>query len=132
MIGILRGWHHRGHSHRAVALPRAVRDLTQLCVRLKGKPINAQKVAKELSVQYVVEGSVRKAGSRVRKSGREIRKRGRVCEVATHGKSDLLNTYLIWVRCGAITLQQLEWRKRKPTILPGMRVRREKATRRYV
>ncbi len=32
----------------------------------KGKPINAQKVAKELSVQYVVEGSVRKAGSRVR------------------------------------------------------------------
>jgi adenylate cyclase len=32
----------------------------------KGKPINAQKVAKELGVQYVVEGSVRKAGSRVR------------------------------------------------------------------
>ena len=32
----------------------------------KGKPINAQNVAKELGVQYVVEGSVRKAGSRVR------------------------------------------------------------------
>ena len=32
----------------------------------KGKPINAQKVAKELGVQYVVEGSVRKAGNRVR------------------------------------------------------------------
>jgi adenylate cyclase len=32
----------------------------------KGKPINAQKVAKELGVLYVVEGSVRKAGSRVR------------------------------------------------------------------
>ena len=32
----------------------------------KGKPINAQKVAKDLGVQYVVEGSVRKAGSRVR------------------------------------------------------------------
>ena len=32
----------------------------------KGKPINAQKVANELGVQYVVEGSVRKAGSRVR------------------------------------------------------------------
>ncbi len=32
----------------------------------KGKPINAQKVAKELGLQYVVEGSVRKAGSRVR------------------------------------------------------------------
>jgi adenylate cyclase len=32
----------------------------------KGKAINVQKVAKELSVQYVVEGSVRKSGSRVR------------------------------------------------------------------
>ncbi len=32
----------------------------------KGKPINVQKVAKELGVHYVVEGSVRKAGSRVR------------------------------------------------------------------
>jgi len=32
----------------------------------KGKPINVQKVANELGVQYVVEGSVRKAGSRVR------------------------------------------------------------------
>jgi adenylate cyclase len=32
----------------------------------KNKAINVQKVAKELSVQYVVEGSVRKSGSRVR------------------------------------------------------------------
>jgi adenylate cyclase len=32
----------------------------------KGKQVNVQKVAKELGVQYVVEGSVRKAGSRVR------------------------------------------------------------------
>jgi len=32
----------------------------------KGKPINAQSVADELGVQYVVEGSVRRAGSRVR------------------------------------------------------------------
>ena len=32
----------------------------------KGKPINVQKVAKELGVQFVVEGSVRKAGGRVR------------------------------------------------------------------
>ena len=32
----------------------------------KGKPINVQKVAKELGVQFVVEGSVRKAGTRVR------------------------------------------------------------------
>jgi adenylate cyclase len=32
----------------------------------KGKPINVQKVAKELGVQFIVEGSVRKAGGRVR------------------------------------------------------------------
>jgi adenylate cyclase len=32
----------------------------------KSKAINVQKIAKELSVQYVVEGSVRKSGSRVR------------------------------------------------------------------
>jgi len=32
----------------------------------KGKPVNVQKVARELGVQYVAEGSVRKAGNRVR------------------------------------------------------------------
>ena len=32
----------------------------------KGRQVNVQKVAKELGVQYIVEGSVRKAGSRVR------------------------------------------------------------------
>lgn len=32
----------------------------------KGKAVNVQRVAQELGVQYVVEGSVRKAGSRVR------------------------------------------------------------------
>jgi adenylate cyclase len=32
----------------------------------KGKPVNIQEVAKEFRVQYVVEGSVRKAGNRVR------------------------------------------------------------------
>jgi adenylate cyclase len=34
--------------------------------KYKGKPLEVQKVAKELNVQYVVEGSVRKAGNRVR------------------------------------------------------------------
>jgi adenylate cyclase len=34
--------------------------------KYKGKAVNVQQVAKELGVQYVVEGSVRKAGSRVR------------------------------------------------------------------
>jgi len=32
----------------------------------KGKPVNVQQVARELGVQYVLEGSVRKAGDRVR------------------------------------------------------------------
>jgi adenylate cyclase len=34
--------------------------------KYKGKPLDVQNVAKELGVQYVVEGSVRKAGNRVR------------------------------------------------------------------
>lgn len=34
--------------------------------KYKGKAVNVQQVAKELSVQYVIEGSVRKAGNRVR------------------------------------------------------------------
>ncbi|MGH8725136.1 MAG: adenylate/guanylate cyclase domain-containing protein [Burkholderiales bacterium] len=34
--------------------------------KYKGRPLEVQKVAKELGVQYVVEGSVRKAGNRVR------------------------------------------------------------------
>ena len=34
--------------------------------KYKGKAVNVQQVARELGVQYVVEGSVRKAGSRVR------------------------------------------------------------------
>ncbi len=34
--------------------------------KYKGKPLEVQKVARELNVHYVVEGSVRKAGNRVR------------------------------------------------------------------
>ncbi len=34
--------------------------------KYKGKPLEVQKVAKEMNVQYLVEGSVRKAGNRVR------------------------------------------------------------------
>ena len=34
--------------------------------KYKGKAVNVQQVARELGVQYVVEGSVRKAGNRVR------------------------------------------------------------------
>jgi adenylate cyclase len=34
--------------------------------KYKGKPVNVQQVARELGVQYVIEGSVRRAGNRVR------------------------------------------------------------------
>jgi adenylate cyclase len=40
--------------------------------KYKGKAVNVQQVAKELGVQYVVEGSVRKAGNRVRVSAQLI------------------------------------------------------------
>ena len=38
----------------------------------KGKPINVQQVAQDLGVRYVLEGSVRKSGSRVRVTGQLI------------------------------------------------------------
>jgi adenylate cyclase len=38
----------------------------------KGKPVDVKQVAQELGVRYVLEGSVRKAGSRVRISGQLI------------------------------------------------------------
>jgi adenylate cyclase len=38
----------------------------------KGKPIKVERVAQELGVRYVLEGSVRKAGSRVRVTGQLI------------------------------------------------------------
>jgi adenylate cyclase len=40
--------------------------------KYKGKTVNVQRVAKELGVQYVVEGSVRRAGHRVRVSAQLI------------------------------------------------------------
>jgi adenylate cyclase len=38
----------------------------------KGKPVKVQQVAKELGVRFILEGSVRKAGSRVRVTGQLI------------------------------------------------------------
>jgi len=38
----------------------------------KGKPVNVKEVCKELGVKYVLEGSVRKAGTRVRVTGQLI------------------------------------------------------------
>src|SRR6185437_2540000 len=38
----------------------------------KGKPVDVKQVAQELGVRYVLEGSVRKAGSRVRITGQLI------------------------------------------------------------
>ena len=38
----------------------------------KGKPVDVKQVGRELSVRYVLEGSVRKAGNRVRVTGQLI------------------------------------------------------------
>ena len=38
----------------------------------KGKPVDTKQVARELGVRYVLEGSVRKSGSRVRVTGQLI------------------------------------------------------------
>ena len=55
--GIFRRRHHRGHHHRAVALPRAVRHLAQLTFNYKGKQVNVQKVGRELGVRYVLRAA---------------------------------------------------------------------------
>src|SRR5207248_4853178 len=41
----------------------------------KGKPVKVQQVGRELGVSFVLEGSVRKAGSRVRVTGQLINSR---------------------------------------------------------
>jgi adenylate cyclase len=38
----------------------------------KGKPVDVRQVGRELGVRYVLEGSVRRAGSRIRVSGQLI------------------------------------------------------------
>ena len=38
----------------------------------KGKPVDVKRVAQELGVRYVLEGSVRKAGNRVRITGQLV------------------------------------------------------------
>ena len=45
--------------------------------KYKGKAVNVQQVARELGVQYVLEGSVRKAGNRVRVTRAADRRRDR-------------------------------------------------------
>ena len=50
----------------AVALPRPARDLAQLRLRAQGQASEGARVAREFGVDYVAEGSVRKAGDRVR------------------------------------------------------------------
>ena len=59
--GVLRRRAHRGHHHRAVALPRSPRHLAQRGFRAQGQGGEGAGVAREFGVEYVVEGSVRKA-----------------------------------------------------------------------
>ena len=47
-------------------MPLAVRDRPQLQLHLQGPSIDVKQVGRELGVRYVLEGSVRRSGSRVR------------------------------------------------------------------
>ena len=64
--GIFRRRHGRGHHHRAVAHPVAVRHRAQFELHLQGPRRRREQVGRELGVRYVLEGSVRKAGNRMR------------------------------------------------------------------
>ena len=59
--GVLRRRPDRGHHHRALALSRPVRDLAQLGLRLQEPRGPDPGGGGGAGVQYVVEGSVRKA-----------------------------------------------------------------------
>ena len=71
--GLFRRWDGRGHPHGAVACSLAVRDRPPVELHLQG-PIGrlTSQIGRELGVRYVVEGSVRKIGSRVRMTAQLI------------------------------------------------------------
>ncbi len=64
--GIFRRRHGRRHHYRTVAHQVAVRDRAQFELRLQRKAVDIRRVGRELGVRYVLEGGVRKAGSRLR------------------------------------------------------------------
>ena len=64
--GVFRRRPDRRPDYRSVARCRALRHLAALRLRLQGKAIDVRPVANDLGVRYVVEGSVRRAATRVR------------------------------------------------------------------
>ena len=64
--GIFRRRHFRGHHHRSVEAALVLRHRAQFIFAYKGKAVDMKRVARELGVRYVLEGSVRKGGNRVR------------------------------------------------------------------
>ena len=82
--GIFRRRHHRGHDHRPVEDPGALRHRPQFVLRLQGQGRrHPHRSRSELGVRYVLEGSVRKAANRLRITGQLIEGRA-----ATHVWAD--------------------------------------------
>ena len=86
----------------------------------KGKPIKVQQVAQELGVDFVLEGSVRKAGSRVRVTGQLIDSEDGAHLWADRFDRDLTDIFAIQDEITRAIVEQLkvkllpEERKRKP------------------
>ena len=86
----------------------------------KGKPIKVQQVAQELGVDFVLEGSVRKAGSRVRVTGQLIDSADGAHLWADRFDRDLTDIFAIQDEITRAIVEQLkvkllpEERKRKP------------------
>jgi tetratricopeptide (TPR) repeat protein len=64
--------HGRGDHHRTLPHPLALRHRRNSSFTYKGQAVHVKQVGRELGVRYVLEGSVRKAGSRVRITGQLI------------------------------------------------------------
>jgi adenylate cyclase len=62
--GVLQRRHHRGHHHRPEQGLGARGGLAQQRLHVQGQHVDVPKVARELKVSHVLEGSVRKAGGR--------------------------------------------------------------------
>jgi TolB-like protein len=64
-----------GHYYRTKPMP-FVRHSSQLSFHYKGRSPKVQDVGRELGVQYIVEGSVRKVGDRIRVTAQLVEAQG--------------------------------------------------------